>query len=169
MVDRTEATGLLIKAAFKPEWALAKRQEDGSFAPMDEMPLLQQRRTISALEVIDDIVASLGEQRIQVEQYYAELGRAQQESSIHYADALRAADNHVIYRETVQNIAWQHGLVASFAPKPLAEQASNGNHIHFSACDPTGEQNLFFGAQGRFDLSQTAYHFMGGVLEHFPG
>jgi glutamine synthetase len=119
--------------------------------------------------VIDDIVEALEVQGMQVEQYYPELGHGQQELSIRFADALAAADNHIRYRETIRNIAWQHGLYASFAPKPFADQAGNGCHLHFSAWDPTGTRNLFFDEADRLGLSAMAYLFIGGILAHLPG
>jgi glutamine synthetase len=168
MVHQAAARGLTIKAAFEPEWTLAIKEKNGAFVPCDESLCFSSVGMTTSLDVIDDIVAALGAQGLQVEQYYPELGPGQQELSIHFADALRAADNHILYRETVRNVAWRHGFYASFAPKPFADQAGNGCHLHFSAWDATGTQNLFFDAHDRFCLSPTAYHFIGGVLEHLP-
>ncbi len=168
MVQQAAEVGLSIKAVFEPEWTLAKRHEDGSVVPCDTSLCFSSIGMTTAQPVIDDIVAALGAQGIQVEQYYPELGHGQQELTILYADALRAADHHIVYRETVRNVAWQHGLHASFAPKPFADQAGNGCHIHFSAWDAAGRRNLFFDPQDRFRLSPTAYHFIAGILAHLP-
>ena len=168
MVRQAAEIGLSIKAAFEPEWTLATRDKDGAFVPCDKSLCFSSVGMTTSLQVIDDIVAALGAQGLQVEQYYPELGHGQQELSIQFAHALRAADSQILYRETVRNIAWRHGLYASFAPKPFADQAGNGCHIHFSAWDVTGMHNLFFAAQDRFHLGPTAYHFMAGVLEHLP-
>ncbi len=169
MVQQATEMGLTIKAVFEPEWTLASRREDGSFVPCDTSLCFSSIGMTASQPVIDDIVAALGAQGIQVEQYYPELGHGQQELSILYTDALRAADNHILYRETVRNVAWQHGLYASFAPKPFTDQAGNGCHIHFSAWDAAGTRNLFFDSKDRFRLSPTAYHFLGGLLAHLPG
>ena len=168
MVQQAAEVGLSIKAVFEPEWTLAKRHDDGSVVPCDTSLCFSSIGMTTAQPVIDDIVAALGAQGIQVEQYYPELGHGQQELTILYADALRAADHHIVYRETVRNVAWQHGLHASFAPKPFADQAGNGCHIHFSAWDAAGKRNLFFDPQDRFHLSPTAYHFIAGILAHLP-
>ena len=50
--------------------------------------------------------------------------------TIRHAPALRAADNHVLYRETVRGVAFRRGLWASLAPKPVPDQAGNGTHLH---------------------------------------
>lgn len=167
MVDLAARRGLRIRAAFEPEWTLARKEGD-SFVPIDESLCFSSVGATTALPVIDDIVTALEAQGLQVEQYYPELGYGQQELSIRHTDALAAADNHILYRETVRNAAWQHELYASFAPKPFADQAGNGCHIHFSAWDASGQHNLFYGPGDHYNLSQTAYNFIGGVLEHLP-
>jgi glutamine synthetase len=168
MIDRAARRGLKIQAAFEPEWTLARKEGD-SFAPIDESLCFSSVGANSALPVIDDIVAALDAQALQVEQYYPELGHGQEELSIRHADALPAADNHILYRETVRNVAWQHGYYASFAPKPFADQAGNGCHIHFSAWDADRQRNLFYDPEDQYNLSQTAYNFIGGVLDHLHG
>ena len=55
--------------------------------------------------------------------YYPELGRGQQEVPIRHMSALRAADNHVLLRETARAVAIKHGLWAGFAPMPLRSTA----------------------------------------------
>ena len=54
-------------------------------------------------------------------------------------------------------------LVASLAPKPWADNAGNGAHVHFSLWE--GERNRFFAEDG---LSELARAFLAGVLEHLP-
>ena len=165
---RAEDAGLRIIVAFEPEWTLARREGD-EFVPIDESLCYSALGMTAPMEVIDEILEALAAQGMQVEQYHAELGHGQQEVSIRHADALRAADNHVLYRETVRNVAWRHGLYASFAPKPFADQAGNGCHIHFSAWDAEGKTNLFYDSEGRHHMSELAYQFMGGVLAHING
>ena len=168
IIDKAETKGLTIQAAFEPEWTLARKEGDRYF-PCDESLCFSSLGATTSQIVIDDIVAALEAQGLRVEQYYPELGHGQQELSIRHADALRAADNHIVYRETVRAVAWQHGFYASFAPKPFADQAGNGCHIHFSTWDRNGERNLFFDPVDPLNLSRIAYQFIGGVLEHLPG
>ena len=168
MIALAADAGLTIQAAFEPEWTLAVKEGD-SFVPCDDSLCFSSVGATTAQGVIDDLVSSLDAQGLHVEQYYPELGHGQQELTIRHADALRAADNQILYRETVRNVAWQHGFYASFAPKPFADQAGNGCHIHFSAWDQAGERNLFFEPQDALNLSGIAYNFIGGVLEHLPG
>ena len=80
--------------------------------------------------------------------------------------ALTAADNHLKLRETIRSVAASHGLWASLAPKPFADQAGNGAHLHWSLWDTDG-RNVLYDAQAG-GLSEIARHFIGGVLAHLP-
>ncbi len=165
---RAESLGLTIQAAMEPEWYLATKEEDG-FVPLDESLDNASIGYTFAQDVIDDVIEALETQGLRVQQYYAELGHGQQELSIEHTDALRAADNHIIYRETVRNVAYQHGLFASFAPKPFPDQAGSGCHIHLSAWDGDGANNLFYDSTDYQNISALAYQFIAGVMEHLPG
>ena len=168
MLAKGEGMGLTFQAALEPEWYLARRDGD-AFVPMDESLDNSTLGATHAQEVIDEVVSALETQGLQIEQYHTEVGHGQQELSITHAGAMRAADNHVVYRETVRNVAWKHGWLASFAPKPFPDQAGNGCHTHLSAWDVNGERNLFYDARDNLELSELAYHFIGGIMEHLPG
>ena len=159
---------LSLFAAFEPEWSLAiKTGED--FSPIDDSGCFTSTGMNIAAPVIDEVVAALESQGMTVEQYYAELGWGQQELSIRHAPALQAADHHILYRETVRGIALRHGRYASFAPKPWADQAGNGCHLHFSGWDREQSVNRFYDAGGQYNLSTLARQFMAGILDHLPG
>jgi glutamine synthetase len=160
--------GFTVQAAFEVEFMLASKSPDGSYTPLDESLCFSGVGMIPAAPVIDDIAAALEAQGLEVDQYYPELGHGQQELPIRHAGALAAADRQVYFRETVRNVAYQHGLYASLAPKPFPDQAGNGAHIHFSLWDREGKTNLMHDPGDRFGISLLGYHFMAGVLEHLP-
>jgi glutamine synthetase len=162
------AAGFSVRAAFECEFSLATRAPGGGYGPLDESLCFSTVGMTSAAIVMDDVVAALQTQGIEVEQYYPELGHGQQELSIRHTPALAAADRQVFYRETVRGVAFRHGLYASLAPKPFADQAGNGGHIHWSLWDVAGRRNLMHDARGRYGMSKVGYHFIAGVLEHLP-
>ena len=82
-----------------------------------------------------------------------------------YDDCLVTADRHVFFKYMVKSIAEQHGLRATFMPKPFANLTGNGCHAHVSLWDKTGKKNLFHDAKGELGLSKLAYNFLGGVIE----
>jgi glutamine synthetase len=169
MIERARQAGIAIQAAFEPEWSLAVRKDDGSHVPADESLCFSTVGWETSVKLIDDIVAALEAQGMPVEQFYPELGHGQQELSIRHAAALRAADNHIRYRDTVRAVARNHGFVASLAPKPFADQAGNGCHIHLSAWDLGGACNLMAADGKANELSDFGRHWIAGVLKHLPG
>ena len=160
--------GFSVRAAFECEFTLAMRDADGTYTPLDESLCFSSTGMTTAAQVMDDIVVALEAQNIQVDQYYPELGHGQQELSIQHAPALAAADRQVFYRDTVRNVAYQHGLYASLAPKPFPDQAGNGAHIHFSLWNKSGKRNVMHDPKDQYGLSELGYHFIAGVLEHLP-
>ena len=158
--------GYELQASFEPEFSLG-RYEGASFTPIDESLCYSATGFHLAHDYTIDLVDALIKQGLEVEHYYPELGHGQQEVPIRHASALRAADNHVLLRETVRAVAIRHGLWASFAPKPLPEQAGNGAHLHASLW--ADGANAFADPAGRYGLSAVGYRFLAGVLAHLPG
>jgi glutamine synthetase len=167
MVDRAAAHDLRIVAAFEPEWTLAAPGAEG-WEPFDRSLCFSSQGMAAAAAVVDEIVGALEAQGLAVEQYYPELGWGQHELSIRHAPALRAADNHLLYRETVRGVAQARGLNVSFAPKPWPDQAGNGCHLHFSAWGADGV-NRFADHGAPFGLSELGRRFLAGALDHLPG
>jgi glutamine synthetase len=172
------AEGFAMSASFEPEFTLGQRVPgvDGSpdrMVPSDDSLCYSTTGFQLAHDYIMDVVAALEAQDLPVEHVYPELGHGQQEVVIRHAPALRAADNHLLYRETIRGVAFRRGVWASLAPKPIADQAGNGTHLHGSLFEagpdgaPTG-RNLFADPGDQYGLSATGYHFIGGVLAHLP-
>jgi glutamine synthetase len=160
--------GVRVFAAFENEFYLAERTPDG-VRPWADGPVYSSAGLDRAAAVMLDISEALLAQGLVVEQVINEYGRGQQEISIRYADALAAADNQLTFRDTVRGVAEvRHGLLASMAPKPFADQVGSGAHLHFSLWDAAGETNLMGAADDPFDISPVGRSFLAGLLEHLP-
>ncbi len=105
---------------------------------------------------------------LEVEVGHHEVAIGQHEIDFRFANALRSADNVLTLKYTVKAIAAQHGLTASFMPKPVFGINGSGMHCHQSLFDNKGD-NLFFDAKDEFKLSQLAYSFIAGQLAHARG
>lgn len=114
-----------------------------------------------------DIVLELESLGFEVEASHHECAPGQHEIDFKYADAIEACDNIQTFELVVRTIARKHGLHATFMPKPLHGIAGSGMHINMSLFNDKG--NAFFDENGEDQLSQTAYHFLGGLLEHARG
>jgi glutamine synthetase len=169
MIAEAAAHGLRVVAAFENEFYLARVDNEGRFMPFDRSNCFSAVGMDSANPVIIDIVEALEKQGISVQQYYPELGPGQQEISVQHTDALRAADQQLVMRETVRGVAAGHGVYASFAPKPFPDQAGSGCHIHFSLWDTASGQNVLHDPSGPYGISPLGYQAIGGVLAHLRG
>ena len=167
-VAAAAAKGLAFQAAFENEFFLAYRTDDG-YVPVDRSLCFSGIGMESTEVVIQDIIAALTAQGLGVELSHPELGWGQQELSIRHAPALRAADNQITYRQTIRAVAAQHGMVATLAPKPWAEQAGSGAHLHWSIWDVDHGINQLADASDPNGLSPLAKHAIAGVISHLPG
>ena len=172
------AEGYAVTAAFEPEFTLGRREADPDggpdrLVPNDDSLCYSATGFHLAHDYTMDLLGALNAQGLRPEHYYPELGHGQQEMTLRYAPALRAADNHVLYRETVRGTAFRRGLWASLAPKPIPDQAGNGAHLHISLREvsPDGRTEsrpAFYDAADSYSLSATGYHFIAGLLAHLP-
>src|SRR6266849_910643 len=154
MVDRAGQQGLRVEAAFEYEFYLARQLDDGRYVPADDSLCFSSDGMDRQAAVIGAIMDALEQQNLEPRQYYPELGPGQQELSIQHAPMLQAADRQIAVRETVRAVTLQHGLTASFAPKPFADQAGNGCHVHMSLWN--GDRNALYDASassGRIEAS----------------
>ena len=101
---------------------------------------------------------------IQVEYTHHEVGPSQHEIDMRFADGLRMADNAMTYRITVKEIAMQHGVYATFMPKPLFGENGSGMHVHQSLFKDG--RNAFFDADDEYGLGAAAKSFIAGQLRH---
>src|SRR5205085_2268215 len=84
-----------------------------------------------------------------VENSKGECNYGQHEINFHYADALRTADDHAIYKNAAKEIAAQEGMAISYMAK-FDEREGSSCHIHFSLAD-AGGRNAFASDQGLFE------------------
>ena len=103
---------------------------------------------------------------IHVEKHHHEVATAGQgEIDMRYDELTRMADNVIIYKYILKNVAREHGKVATFMPKPLFGDNGTGMHTHQSIWkDGT---NLFFG-EGYANMSEMMKFYIGGLLKHSP-
>ena len=113
-----------------------------------------------------DTVLMLEEMGIEVEYSHHEVAPSQHEIDLRYTDALTMADNAMTYRLIVKEVAVKYGYHASFMPKPIFGQNGSGMHTHQSLFK--GSRNAFFDAKDKYHLSQTAKHYIAGLLKHGP-
>ncbi|HYH44974.1 MAG TPA: type I glutamate--ammonia ligase, partial [Thermoanaerobaculia bacterium] len=115
-----------------------------------------------------DIVIVLEAMGFEVEAAHHEVAPGQHEIDFKYAEAVATADNVTTFRFVVKKVALDHGLHATFMPKPIFGVNGSGMHVHQSLLDGKGK-NAFYDPKGNWQLSKTALSYIGGILEHAMG
>ncbi len=153
---------LTVKAAFENEFFLLKE----NYEPADKTVFAMTSSMNQYREFFLDFTQSLEAQGLQPEYYYSEAGPGQQELSIRYSDALGAADNQIIFRETARGVAQKYNLVVSFLPKIIENAAGSGCHINLSLWQD--EHNVLGDVSHATGISETGRYFIAGILHHLP-
>lgn len=165
-IQELETHGLALKAVFENEFFLLSKTAEGRLVPSDDTVFSATGSMNIHCEYINALADALIAQGLEVESYYPESGPGQQEVNIRYADAARAADRQIIYRETVRGMATRHGLIASFLPKLFEDKAGSGCHLNFSLW--RGAANISGDERQATGIGPEAGAFISGVLDHLP-
>ena len=111
-----------------------------------------------------DIVLTLEEMGFEVEASHHEGAIGQHEIDFMYDSVVTACDRIQMFKLIVKSIARKHNMHATFMPKPVANIAGSGMHCNMSLFNDQG--NAFYDANNELGLSETAYQFMAGILDH---
>ncbi len=166
-VDRAKQLGYTMVVGPEAEFFLFRKNDDGAattkthdaagyfdLAPLDE-----------GEETRRDIVMALIALGFEVEAAHHEVAPGQHEIDFKYGDALSTADNLCTFRFVVRKIAKDHGLHATFMPKPIFGINGSGMHCHQSLFQ--GDEPAFFDADGKYEgISELMLQYMAGVLKH---
>lgn len=167
LVAAAAARGLAINTGVEAEFFLLTPDGSRVADPTDagHKPCYDQGALMRRYDVIAricDAMLALGWGPYQNEH---EDANGQFEINWTYADPLRTADRHAFFKFMVKSIAEEHGLRATFMPKPLAGPTGNGCHVHVSA-SRDGVGNVFADEAADLGLSAEGRHFLGGILRH---
>ncbi|HEX9092754.1 MAG TPA: glutamine synthetase family protein [Coriobacteriia bacterium] len=131
---------------------------------LDHATYFDQTTRDLSIDLRKDSVRALKRFGIGVEYSHHEVGPSQHEIDLRYCEALKMADNVMTYRLVVKEVAQLAGVYASFMPKPIFGEAGSGMHVHQSLF--RGEKNAFYDADGEYNLSDVARHYVAGLLVH---
>jgi glutamine synthetase len=173
MLARAAALGYEFKIGAELEYFLVRRRDDGTIEVADKLDTLSQpcydmRALTRNLDFVGDVarnISALGWDNYATDH---EDANGQFEQNFTFSDALTTCDRAIFFRYMVEAMAQERGLIATFMPKPFAHLTGSGCHLHMSlwrdgrnvfeadtADDPHG-----------MGLSETAYHFIGGLKAH---
>jgi glutamine synthetase len=168
-VEAAAELGYAMKAGCEAEFFLFQRAADGSpttvthdaggyfdLTPVDLGEIARR-----------DIVNTLEAMGFEVEAAHHEVAPGQHEVDFRYEDAMITADQLATFKWVVRNVALQHGLHATFMPKPIFGQNGSGMHTHQSLFE--NGKNAFYDEADGDGLSAVMRSYVAGVLEHAQG
>jgi glutamine synthetase len=166
-VLRAQKLGYIVNMGPELEFFLFNRDANGKVAPLPhDLAGYFDFSTDLAQEVRQDMVDALEAFGIKVEAAHHEVAAGQHEIDFEYSDALRTADNAVTFKFALKAIAQQHGLYATFMPKPIFGINGSGMHTHQSLFSIADQRNAFADPANKYGLSDLARSYMAGILAH---
>ncbi len=165
-IARAASQGLQMKTGVECEYFLIAPDGTDISDPADRQakPCYDQSALMRRYEVVTEICDAMLALGWKPYQNDHEDANGQFEMNWEYDDALITADRHTFFKYMVKAIAEKHGLRATFMPKPFLHLTGNGCHAHVSLWKDG--RNLFLEEGGELGLSQTARHFIGGIMHN---
>ena len=113
----------------------------------------------------NEVCHALKDYGVNVKYHHHEVGgTGQQEIEVELEDMAKLADDTMIIKYLIRNIAANNGISATFMPKPIFDEAGNGMHVHMLL--KKGGKNIFYKKGEYANLSKNAMYFIGGLLKH---
>jgi glutamine synthetase len=175
VLEKARQRGLEYNVGCEAEYFLVRRQEAGGIDVADPLdrsaaPCYDAKgltRMFDHLTTVSKYMNQLGWANYANDH---EDANGQFEQNFAYSDALTSADRLIFFRYMVHTVAHQAGLAATFMPKPFADLTGSGLHLHSSIWDAKSGAELFADPSDSrgLGLSEMAYHYIGGLIEHGP-
>src|SRR5262245_616476 len=173
-VERLRAAGMCAYVASELEFylfdesyesALAKRYAGlkTAGAYIEDYHILQTTKEEAVMRAVRNGLQGAG---IPVENSKGEWGPGQEEINVRYADALEMADNHVLLKNAVKEIAHGQGKAVTFMAKWNYGLAGSSSHVHTSLWDTAGKTPLFFAPKAEFSMSPLMRSYVAGQLKY---
>jgi glutamine synthetase len=113
-----------------------------------------------------EIVSVYRQLGLDVKYHHHEVGSSQSEIEFNLSPIEEMADGTVLAKMLAHRIANKHDKIITFLPKLFSQEPGNGMHVHH-LLTKAGE-NVFHSDEGLYELSDTALHYIAGILDHAP-
>lgn len=166
---------LIVKTGVEAEYSLVAQDDDGTLRVADdrdtaELPCYDAKLLTNMLPHLTTVSKHLDAMGWDNYANDHEDANGQFEQNWQYADAMTTADRLIVFRLMIHTLAQRDGRLATFMPKPFTDKTGNGLHAHLSLWSADGDEPLFPAGDGPdskgLGLSELAYTFVGGLLDH---
>jgi glutamine synthetase len=164
------ALGYKAKVGLEMEAYAFVRGEDGSLKPYDTPHSYVYSTSIFAdPRGFSDAIWYASEQAgFKLESFTTEYDTPQFEFTLRYDDAVKAVDDHFLFRLMTREVAAQHGIVLTCLPKPFANKGGSGTHVNFSFLDKRGKNAVGDPADAD-NMTKLARGCVAGLMHHHRG
>lgn len=168
-IERANALGYEMMAGCEAEFFIFHLDEKGnpSLETQDAGGYFDLAPVDKAEPIRRLMIHDLDHLGFQVEAGHHEVARGQHEVDFRYADALTTADNLATFKFIVRMIAYRHGFLATFMPKPIEGQNGSGMHTHQSLF--RDGDNAFYDPDAKWGISEVGLGYVAGILKHARG
>jgi glutamine synthetase len=182
VVTKAKDMGFVMNLGIEPEFYVLKKDAEGKYAPIAPIPFkggnacYDVRQTLMSMEFLDPMCRYIEQLGWGMHSFDQECGRGQYEFDFHYTDALTMADRLVFLRLMAKEVAQSIGAIATFMPKPFANDFRSGAHFNMSLADAKTGKNIFMPPEKPDPLaekyglkcSKLCLNFVAGLLKHAP-
>ena len=162
--DQSAHTGYYFIDAEEGRWNSGRKENNLGYRPRYKEGYFPVPPTDHYQDLRAEMVETMIGCGLEVECHHHEVATAGQcEIDQKFNTLLKSADNMMLYKYVVRNVAHQYGKTVTFMPKPLYGDNGSGMHVHQSlwkAGKPLFAGDLYAG------LSQMALWYIGGLLKH---
>lgn len=164
MFRKVEKAGYLLNVGAELEYYYFP--DEHTPEPLDNVGYFDLSVSDAARDLRRNTVLTLEKMSVPVEYTFHAAGRSQHGMSLRHAEALSMSDAITTAKLIIKQQAYESGCHASFMPKPLAGEDGSAMFLCQSLFDHDGN-NVFWGEDDeRYHLSDTAKHYMAGILAH---
>lgn len=125
-------------------------------------------RTTLSQPFFKDLFEELGKFGIPLEGLHTETGPGVLEAAIHKSEGVEAADRATLFKSAVKEIAYRHGIMATFMAKISPDLPGCGGHVHQCLMDSKGKKNLFYADKDKLHISEVMKAYLAGQLYCLP-
>jgi len=160
-LDRAKAMGLEIQTGCELEFYLVDPETK---KPRDnEIQVYSMSKAAQLEHVLGPIRQLINEAGIPIEQSNPEYAPGQMEVNIRFGEALKSADQVIMFRSYVKELAEKHGYLATFMAKPFIDQSGSGFHTHYSLWK---DGKNAFADNGK--INKLGLSFLAGLQQRMP-
>jgi glutamine synthetase len=166
--DQNQHEGYYYVDSIEGRWNSGRKEEGGNlgYKPRYKEGYFPVAPTDTSQDMRSEMLLTMAKCGVPIEKHHHEVATGGQcELGIRFDTLVQSADNLMIYKYVIKNVARKYGKTVTFMPKPVFSDNGSGMHTHQSIWkdgQPLMAGDMYAG------LSQLGLWYIGGILKHAP-